>query len=98
MVHGFAILPNHAHLVLRLPASNWLTFAPALDLLHQRTAVACRLVRPRLPPKALFWQVGWHDYPVSDAAKLARILAYLGGQARQVGLAARFQRWPYVNE
>jgi putative transposase len=93
VVHGFAILPNHAHLVLHLPASSRLSFAPAIDLLHQRTEAACRrLVRPKLPPEAPFWQVGWFDYPVADAAELARILAYVGGQARQAGLAARFQK------
>jgi hypothetical protein len=69
VVHGFAILPNHAHLVLHLPASSRLSFAPAIDLLHQRT--------------------GWFDYPVADAAELARILAYVGKQTRQP--------WPYSN-
>ena len=99
VVHGFAILPNHAHLVLHLPASSHLSFAPAIDLLHQRTEAACRrLVRPKLPPEAPFWQAGWFDYPVADAAELARIVAYVRGQARQAGLAARFQEWPYVNE
>ncbi len=84
VVHGFAILPNHAHLVLHLPASSRLSFAPAIDLLHQRTEQLCRrLVRPKLPPEAPFWQVGWHYYSVADEAELARILAYLGGQMRQ---------------
>jgi len=97
VVYGFAILPNHAHLVLHLPASSRLSFAPAIDLLHQRTEQLCRrLVRPKLPPEAPLWQVGWFDYPVADAAELARILAYVGGQARQAGLAERFQEWPYV--
>lgn len=99
VVHGFAILPNHAHLVLHLPASSRLSFAPAIDLLHQRTEQLCRrLVRPKLPPEAPFWQVGWFDYPVADAAELARIVAYVGGPARQAGLAQRFQAWPYVRE
>ena len=97
VVHGFAILPNHAHLVLHLPAGSRLSFAAAIDLLHQRTEQLCRrLVRPKLPPEAPFWQVGWHDYPVANAAELARILAYVGDQARQAGLAQRFQAWPYV--
>ena len=88
VVHSFAILPNHAHLVLHLPAGSRLSFAPAIDLLHQRTEAACRrLVRPKLPPEAPFWQAGWFDYPVADAGELARILAYVGGQARQA--------WPY---
>ena len=98
-VHGFAILPNHAHLVLELPDDSPLSFAKAIDLLHLRTGTACRrLVRPRLPPEAEFWQVGWHEYTVQDEAELTRLLAYLRGNARAAGLPARFQDWPYVNE
>ena len=99
VVHGFAILPNHAHAVLHLPATSGLSFAKALDLLHLRTGANCRrLVRPKLPAEADFWQVGWHDYPIADAAELARVLAYVRGNARAAGLPARFQEWPYVNE
>ncbi|MDJ0367860.1 hypothetical protein QMK33_22170 [Hymenobacter sp. H14-R3] len=96
VVHGFAILPGHAHLVLHLPARSGLALAKALDLLHQRTAAVCRrLVRPKLPPESPFWQPGWHDLPVADAAELTRVLAYVRGQARQAGLPQRFQEWPY---
>lgn len=99
VVHGFAILPNHAHVVLHLPASSPLSLAKALDLLHLRTGTACRrLVRPKLPPEAEFWQTGWFDYAVQDEAELTRVLAYVRGNARQAGLPARFQEWPYVNE
>ena len=98
-VHGFAILPNHAHLVLHLPARSSLSFAKAVDLLHLRTAAACRrLVRPKLPPEAEFWQTGWYEYAVDDEAELTRILAYVRGNARAAGQLARFQAWPYVNE
>lgn len=97
VVHGFAILPNHAHLVLHLPARRGLALAKALDLLHQRTAAACRrLVRPKLPPEAQFWQPGWHEYPVADAGELARILAYVGSQPQQARLPPRYQAWPYA--
>ena len=41
VVHGFAILCNHAHAVLHLPEDNNLSFAKALDLLHLRTGTAC---------------------------------------------------------
>jgi putative transposase len=99
VVHGFAILPNHAHFVVYLPASSKLSFAQAIDLLHLRTGTACRrLVRPKLPPEADFWQVGWHEYSVQDEAELTRLLAYVRGNARQAGLAAQFQDWPYVSE
>ncbi len=98
-VHGFAILPNHAHLVLHLPARSSLSFAKALDLLHVRTDKHCRrLVRPKLPPEAAFWQPGWLEIPLLDAAELTRALAYVRGNARQAGLPARFQAWPYVDE
>ena len=98
-IHGFAILPNHAHVVLHLPGSSSLSFAKALDLLHLRTGTACRrLVRPKLPPEAEFWQVGWFEYEVKDEAELTQVLAYVRGNARQASLSARFQEWPYVND
>ena len=98
-VHGFAILPNHAHLVLELPDDSPLSFAKALDLLHLRTGTACRrLVRPQLPPEAEFWQVGWHELAVLDTAELVRLLAYVRGNARAAGLPTRYQEWPYANE
>ena len=54
-VHGFAILPNNAHLVVALPADSPLSFAKAIDLLHLRTGTNYhRLVRPKLPPAAEF--------------------------------------------
>ena len=97
VVHGFAILPNHAHLVLHLPAGSSLSFAKALDLLHLRTGATCRrLVRPKLPPGAGFWQAGWFEYAVQDEAELTRILAYVARNARAAGLPARFQAWPYA--
>ena len=97
VVHGFAILPNHAHLLLHLPAGSGLSFAKAIDLLHLRTGTLCRrLVRPRLPPEAEFWQTGWHEYAVADEAELTRVLAYVRGNARAAQLPARFQQWPYV--
>ncbi len=98
-VPGFTILPNHAHLVLHLPASSGLSFAKAIDLLHLRTDHSCRrLVRPKLPPHATFWQPGWHEVPILDEAELTRVLAYVRSNARQAGLTPRYQQWPYVQE
>ena len=98
-IHGFAILPNHAHLVLHLPESSSLSFAKALDLLHLRTGTAYRrLVRPKLPPETECWQAGWFNYEIEDEAELTRVLTYVRGNARQAGLSARFQEWPYVSK
>ncbi len=98
VVHGFAILPNHAHLVLHLPAHSGLSFAKALDLLHLRTAACRRLVRPKLPPEAEFWQTGWLEVPLLTPTELTGALAYMRGNARAAGQPARFQAWPYVND
>lgn len=98
-VHGFAILPNHVHAVLHLPERTGLSLPKALDLLHLRTGANCRrLVRPKLPPEAEFWQAGWLELPILDEAELTRVLAYVRGNARQAGLPQRYQEWPYVNE
>lgn len=98
VVHGFAILPNHAHAVLHLPARASLSFAKALDQLHRRTEAACRrLVRPQLPPEALFWQPGWHEVPLADVGELARALAYLRAHATRICLPSCFQEWPYAS-
>ena len=97
IVHGFSILPNHAHLVLHLPAHSGLALAKAVDLLHLRTDQLCRRhVRPKLPPEAKFWQPGWFEYVVEDEDELSRILAYVGENTSKVGLPPRFQEWPYV--
>ena len=97
VVHGFAILPNHTHVVLHLPETSRLSFAKALDLLHLRTGTACRrLVRPKLPPETECWQAGWFNYEIEDEVELTRVLTYVHGNARQAGLSARFQKWPYV--
>ena len=98
-LRAFAILPNHAHAVLALPASSGLSLPKALDLLHLRTGTLCRrLVRPRLPPAAEFWHPSWHELPLADAAEAERAAAYVQGNARKAGLPGRFQAWPYVNE
>lgn len=95
-VPGFAILPNHAHLVLHLPAGSSLSFAKAIDLLYLRTDHNCRrLVRPKLPPHATFWQPGWHEVPIVSEAELTRVLTYVRGNARQAGLPPQYQEWPY---
>ena len=99
VIRGFAILCNHAHVVLHLPETSRLSFAKALDLLHLRTGTACnRLVRPKLLPEAGFWQASWFNYEVENEAELTRVLTYVHSNARQAGLSTRFQEWPYASE
>lgn len=93
----FVVLPNHLHAVLQLPAGTGLALLKVVELLHQRTAVqARRQLRGQLPPEAGFWQPGFHEVPVLDAAELARIRVYLLAHAQRLGLPERFQAWPYV--
>ena len=98
-VPAFAILPNHAHVVVHRPAANRLSLSKALELLHLRTGQLCRrFVRPKLPPEAEFWQTGSYDYFVHDEAELRRLLAYIQNNSAKAGLPPRFQQWPYVRE
>ena len=99
IVPAFAILPRHAHVLVRRPAQNRLSLPKALELLQLRAAQHCRrLVRPRLPPEAHFWHPGAHEYVVPDEADLPRLLAYIRESRRRGGLPARFEEWPYVKE
>lgn len=93
----FVVLPNHVHAVLHLPPGQGLSLYKAVELLHQRTATqARRLLRGKLPPEADFWQTGFHELPVQDAAELARIRQYLLGHPQRLKLPERFHDWPYV--
>ncbi|UYZ62144.1 transposase [Hymenobacter weizhouensis] len=96
-VPGFVLLPNHLHAVLHLPAGSGLSLYKAVELLHQRTATqARRHLRGQLPPEADFWQVGFHELPVQDAAELRRIHSYLAAHPQRLNLPERFHDWPYV--
>jgi REP element-mobilizing transposase RayT len=94
----FVLLPNHLHAVVHLPAGAGLSLYKTLELLHQRTATqARRILRGQLPPEADFWQTGFHELPVLDAAELGRIRAYLLAHPARLTLPARFHDWPYVH-
>jgi putative transposase len=94
----FVLLPNHLHAVVHLPAGAGLSLYKTLELLLQRTAAqARRILRGQLPPEADFWQTGFHELPVLDAAELGRIRAYLLAHPARLKLPARFHDWPYVH-
>lgn len=95
----FVLLPNHLHAVLHLPLGQSVSLYKAVELLHQRTAAqARRLLRGQLPPEADFWQPGFHELPVLDAAELARVRTYLLSHPQRLHLPERFHAWPYVPE
>lgn len=95
----FAVLPNHVHAVLHLPADSTLSLHKALELLHQRTAAqARRILRGQLPAEADFWQTGTYNYAMADTAELARIQAYIVGHARRLHLPERYHDWLYWYE
>lgn len=95
----FVLLPNHLHAVLQLPAGAGLSLYKTVELLHQRTAAqARRLLRAQLPPEADFWQPGFHELPVLDAAELSRVQVYLLAHPARLQLPERLHSWPYVPE
>jgi putative transposase len=95
-VLAFAVLPNHVHAVLHLPAGGGASFYKNLELLHQRTAAQCRrALRGLLPPEADFWQTSSYDYAVHDPAELLRLIEYVRRNAERVGKVGRWLAWPY---
>jgi putative transposase len=93
----FVLLPNHLHAVLHLPLGQSVSLYKTIELLHQRTATqARRLLRGQFPPEADFWQTGFHELPVLDAAELSRIQQYPLGHPQSLSLPERFKDWPYV--
>ncbi|MBC6700551.1 transposase [Hymenobacter sp. BT190] len=93
----FVLQPNHLHAVLQLPAASGLSLYKAVELLHQRTAAqARRLLRGQLPPEADFWQPGFHELPILDAAEMSRVQTYLLAHPQRLNLPERFHHWPYL--
>jgi putative transposase len=95
-VYCFVLTFNHLHAVLHQPAGRSLSLYKAVELLHQRTAgQARRILRNQLPREADFWQPGFHELPVLDAAELTRLQQYLLGHAARLRLPPRYHDWPY---
>ncbi|RTQ47548.1 hypothetical protein EJV47_19220 [Hymenobacter gummosus] len=95
-VPGFVLTFNHLHCVLHQPAGRGLSLYKAVELLHQRTAgQARRILRGQLPREADFWQPGFHELPVLDAAELLRLQQYLLAHPQRLKLPPRYHEWPY---
>lgn len=102
-VMAFALLPNHVHAVLHLPANSGLAFYKSLQLLHQRTAAQCAR-RLRLPTGTDFWQPGFFEYRITtagepnivEAGELSRIVLFVRQHAAQLKLPEQWHAWPYM--
>ncbi len=93
LVLSFCIMPNHVHLLVRLPKSEGFLFDRMMQLLKGRTAVAAnrQLGRGGLP----FWQAESYDHLVRTPVEAERIIAYILNNPTKAGLAAEWREWPF---
>jgi putative transposase len=85
-VYGYAVMPEHVHLLLNEPERN--TFAQAIKALKQ--GVARRLA---LRAEDSFWQARYYDFNVWSERKFVEKLRYIHRNPVKRGLVERPEDW-----
>ena len=93
-VLAYALMPNHVHVVQRLPDTSGLSFSKAMQLLKGRTARQANQLLRRTGED--FWQAESYDHVVRDAAEQQRIVAYVLNNPVKAHLVDEWQKWPYT--
>lgn len=98
-IHGWAVLPDHLHCVIELPAGDadfalrWRLikagFSRRLPLLERRSAV-----RQGRRERGI-WQWRYWEHQIRDEADFARHLDYLHFNPVKHGWVPRVADWPY---
>ncbi len=86
VVSGYALMPEHVHLLVNEPGLG--TLATAIQVLKQKTSR--RLKKPGEPQ---FWQRRYYDYVVPSEAKRVEKLRYMHRNPVKRGLVANPADW-----
>jgi putative transposase len=78
---AFAVMPNHAHVVLRPLGENTLG-----EILKSWKSFSARLINKELGGEGAFWQAESYDRIVRDGEELFRIVQYVGRNGEKAGL------------
>ena len=92
---GFAVMPNHVHLVIRplvQPSGKHAARSGILSSFKRHTARRCNLLLGR---RGRFWQDESYDRVVRDQEELARVVRYVEFNPVRAGLCQRIEDWPY---
>ncbi|HEV2728437.1 MAG TPA: transposase [Terriglobales bacterium] len=86
-VYGYAVMPEHVHLLLNEPERDTL----AISLQSLKQGVARRLA---LRAKDSFWQARYYDFNVWSELKFIEKLRYIHRNPVARGLVQRPEDWP----
>lgn len=87
---GFAVMPDHYHLIVGL--GNVKSLSDAVAGVSKFTA---RRVNPLLGRDGAFWEEGFYDHMIRMRSDFDRILAYVHNNPVVAGLCSRPEDWPY---
>lgn len=93
LILSYCIMPNHVHLVMRLPETTSHPCARLMQRLKGRTALAANRLLGR---RGAFWQHESYDHLVRDSEELARINSYVVLNPVKAGLVAEWEQWPHT--
>jgi putative transposase len=86
-VFGYALMPEHVHLLVSEPKEKPLS--TTLSVLKRETSTALKDDRPQ------FWQVRYHDFNVLTQSKFTEKLRYIHRNPVDRGLVENPEDWPW---
>lgn len=91
---GWTLMPNHLHVLLRLPAEPAVPFATVLHRFKTRTA---QLANSKLGREGAFWESADYVLEIPDEEEaLRRVILYLTQNPVRAGLVRRWDEWPHT--
>jgi putative transposase len=86
-VHSFAVMPNHAHVLVtpRVETTRWLGPLKGFTA-HEANKILCRSGQP-------FWQDESYDHLVRSSVEFDRIQSYIENNPVKAGLVAQPENW-----
>lgn len=90
LLHEFAVMPDHLHLLLTPGGTT--TLEKAMQLIKGGSSHEIHNVRGH---KMEIWQPGFHDWTVRDGADYKAKREYIWLNPVRVGLVERPEEWPY---
>jgi len=91
---AWTLLPNHLHVLMRLPEVPPVPLSRALQHFKSRTA---QLANDRLGRDGAFWEPADDALPIRDEPEaISRVVRYVALDPVRAGLARRWDEWPHT--
>ncbi len=97
---AYCLMPNHVHLLIRMPLSEgWpeaRLFPPLTEVLRTLKGRTARYGNQVLKRRGAFWQHESYDHVIRDDEELKRVAAYIVNNPVKAGLVRRWDAWPWT--